>query len=81
MSSELEEVKCDQAQVKEDIEGWLERRSSLRDRIVPGNEREEAWSREKPVGENSGSENRLEEKVVEEMMSVVGLLGNANGDV
>ena len=80
VSSEVEEIKWDRAQVKEDVDGWLQRRGSLRERIVAGNEKEEAWSRQKPVKTDSGSANKLEEKVVEEMTGVAGLLGVSGGE-
>ena len=74
IASQMEEVKWDRAQVKEDAEGWLSRRGGLRDRIVPTSEREEAWRRAKPLKADVSCENRLEEKVVEEMRSVVAIL-------
>lgn len=75
VSSSIEDVRWDRAQVKDDIEGLLEKRGTLRERIVPTNEREEGWSTAKPVGEGSVAENRLEEKVAEEMGNIVGILG------
>ncbi|KAL9129241.1 MAG: hypothetical protein Q9217_002253 [Psora testacea] len=74
IASEVENVKWDATQVKEDVEGWLQRRGALRERIVPSNEREEIWSRIRPVNEGMG-ENRLEEKVLEELSGMVGVLG------
>jgi len=78
VGSAIEEVRWDKAQVKEDVEAALQRRESLRERITATNEREEIWSRAKPAGEGAGAENKLEEKVVEEMTSVLGILdGNS----
>lgn len=74
VGSMVEEVKWDRAQVKEDVEAALQKRESLRERITATNEREEIWSRAKPSSEGSEAETRLEEKVVEEMRSVLGLL-------
>ena len=79
VSGAVEEVKWDHAQVKEEAESCLQRRGRLRERIVPTNEREELWSRAKPADENSGAENMLEEKVVAELRSVVGIL-SGNGE-
>lgn len=79
VGSAVEEVKWDRAQVKEDVEGALQRRELLRERITATNEREEIWSRAKPAGESSEAETKLEEKVVEEMRSVLGIL-EGNGE-
>ena len=79
IAAQVEEVKWDRAQVKEDAEGWLQRRGGLRERIVPTNEREEAWARGKPVSGDGGYESRLEEKVVEEMKACVGILDSGVG--
>ena len=75
IASQVEDIKWDAAQVKDDIEGWLQRRGALRDRIVPTNEREEAWMSMKPDKGEMG-ESRLEENIMVEMMGVVGILGN-----
>ena len=65
--------------MKEDAEGWLARRGGLSDRIVASSEREELWSRSRPVREEGGCENRLEEKVVDEMRTLVGILESMGG--
>ena len=78
VSSAVEEVKWDRTQVKEEIEACLQRRAALRERIVATNEREEVWSRAKPEKEDSGAESKLEENIVEEMRTVLGILdGNS----
>lgn len=79
IATQVEDVKWDRAQVKEDAEGWLQRRGGLRERIVPTSEREEAWARGKPVSSEGGYESRLEEKVVEEMKTCVGILDSGVG--
>ncbi len=79
IAAQVEEVKWDRAQIKEDAEGWLQRRGGLRERIVPTNEREEGWGRSKPVSGDGGYESRLEEKVVEEMKTCVGILDSGVG--
>lgn len=74
VGSAVEDVRWDKAQVREDVEAALQKRESLRERIVATNEREEGWSRARPVGGGVGADNRLEEKVVEELRSVLGIL-------
>ncbi|KAL6715481.1 hypothetical protein ACLMJK_006442 [Lecanora helva] len=78
VSSAIGEIRWDRTQVKEEAEACLQRRGALRERIVPTNEREDIWSKAEPENEGSGAENRLEEKIVEEMKTVVGILeGNS----
>ncbi|KAJ5793759.1 hypothetical protein N7457_000358 [Penicillium paradoxum] len=71
----IQDLKWDRVQVKEDIEELLSRRPALRARIAATNEKEIAWSRQKPVDPASGAENRLEEKVVSEMKAAITCLG------
>ena len=78
--SEIEEVKWDKGQVKEEVEGWLQRREALRERVVPSDEKEGRWSKQKPVSGTGVNENRLEEKVVEEMQEILNILGGSNGE-
>ncbi|MCJ1472642.1 hypothetical protein MMC13_001291 [Lambiella insularis] len=66
----------DKNQVKEDLDSWLQRRKTLRDCILATNEREEAWSRQKAVNRQSGAENRLEEKVLDEMSAAMSILSD-----
>ncbi|KAK4693789.1 hypothetical protein P7C71_g3667, partial [Lecanoromycetidae sp. Uapishka_2] len=73
-ATQIEDVQWDRAQVKEDVESWLQTRETLRERIVPSSEREEAWTRAKPIQADGQNENRLEEKVVEEMRAIVEIL-------
>lgn len=74
VGSAVEEVKWDKAQVKEDVEAALQQRELLRERITATNEKEDLWSRAKPANEGSEAENKLEEKVVEEMRTIFGIL-------
>lgn len=74
-ASSIQELQWDQSQVKGDIEDLLGRRAFLRGRIVATNEKEVEWSRQKPVSQESGAENRLEEKVVRELQAAVACLG------
>lgn len=78
--NEVEEVRWDRAQVKEEVEGWLQRRGALSEKIVPSDEKEERWSKQNPVNEAGGNVNRLEERVVEEMQGVLSILGGNGGD-
>ena len=79
--SEIEDVKWDRGQVKEEVEGWLQRRGALSEKIVPSDEKEERWSKQKPVSGAGGNENRLEERVVEEMQGVLDILGGKGGEL
>lgn len=78
--SEIEEVKWDNGQVKEEVEGWLQRRGALSEKIMPSDEKEEGWSKQKPLSGAGGSENRLEERVIEEMQGILGILGGNGGE-
>jgi len=71
----IQDIKWDKVQVKEDIEELLLRRPALRARIVATSEKEVEWSRQKPLSSTSGAENRLEEKVVNEMKAAITCLG------
>ncbi|KAL4869805.1 hypothetical protein BDV12DRAFT_72806 [Aspergillus spectabilis] len=71
----IQELKWDKAQVKEDIEELIERRSNLRSRIVATNEKEVELARQKPANEASGAESRLEEKVVSELKAALACMG------
>ncbi|KAF2397782.1 hypothetical protein EJ06DRAFT_498110 [Trichodelitschia bisporula] len=54
----------DRTGVKEDVEDWVQGRSSLLDRIVPANERDAELARLKPINKKGGVENRLEERIL-----------------
>lgn len=71
VATELPPLGWDKASVKEDIEGWMQARRGLRDRIMPTNEREAEWARMKPADDQSMAENRLEEKVVGELAAAL----------
>ncbi|KAF9884140.1 hypothetical protein FE257_002261 [Aspergillus nanangensis] len=75
-SEAIQDLKWDQGQVKEDIEELLERRQTLRGRIVATTEKEVELWRQKPAnGGSSGAENRLEEKIVGELKAALVCLG------
>ncbi|KAL9004040.1 MAG: hypothetical protein Q9188_003128 [Gyalolechia gomerana] len=76
VSAEVVETGWDRVRIREDVESWLQRRTVLRERIVPVGEREEGWVRMKPAADGEkGVVNRLEEKVVEEMGLLLILVG------
>ncbi|KAL9101832.1 MAG: hypothetical protein Q9163_002957 [Psora crenata] len=66
ISNEIQGVKWDAVQVKEDVDGWLQRRAALRERIVPITAREAVWLRMRPGKEGMG-QNILEEKIQNRM--------------
>ena len=74
LSSEIGEVKWDANQVRDDIEGWLRDRPSLRERIQPTNPKEETWTHRKALKKDSLSVNLLEERIIEELGGAVGIL-------
>lgn len=77
-ANDIVELKWDRVQIKEDIENWMQRRAALRDKIVPTNQKEEAWARQQPLQAGSGSDNRLEEKVVLDLNTVLILLSGGD---
>ena len=73
-AGDIEEVKWDSAQVKEDVESILQDRPGLRARIVATSRREEGWSQTKPSTDGGGSENMLEGRIVSELRALVSIL-------
>lgn len=71
----LQDLKWNRAQVKEDIEELLDRKSSLHGRIVATSEKELELTKMKPVDSGSGAENRLEERVLKELNGAVMCMG------
>lgn len=80
-AGEIPQLRWDKAGVKEDVEGWLQGRRGLRDRITPTNEREVELQRMRLVDEKAMAENRLEERVVVELMGALECLNGGNGGV
>ena len=76
LPTELPQLQWNAASVKEDLESLLGRRRTLRDSIVPTDEREEAWSRQIPLDTKEKTESRLEEMIIEELSAALALLGN-----
>ena len=73
-AGDIEEVKWDSLQIKEDVEGLLQERAALRGRILATSKREEAWLWTKPSSDGTGNETMLEERVVDELRRLVGIL-------
>ncbi|KAJ5771321.1 uncharacterized protein N7511_003372 [Penicillium nucicola] len=67
----IQPLQWDKVQVQEDIEELLGRRAVLRTRIVATCDKEMEWARKKPLSASSGAENRLEEKVVNQMKATL----------
>ncbi len=78
VAAEISEPQWDRTQVKEDLEGWLQGRRVLRDRILPVTEKEVELARMEAVESRSGAENRLEEKVVGELTAALRCLGGTD---
>ncbi|MCJ1462634.1 hypothetical protein MMC07_001236 [Pseudocyphellaria aurata] len=74
ITTQIEEPTWNKIQVRDHIEGLLQRRTALRDRIFPSNEKEEAWVRQPPVSSAGGAENRLEEKIVIDLNLILSIL-------
>ncbi|KAF2140628.1 uncharacterized protein K452DRAFT_49192 [Aplosporella prunicola CBS 121167] len=81
---EIPALAWDRAAVKDDVETWLQGRKSLRERVVPLTERELELVKARAVGGAglgagvAAAENRLEERVVLELMGALDCL-NAPG--
>lgn len=71
----IQELKWDRAQVKEDIAALLERKQSLRARIVATSEKEVDMARQKPSNVATGAENRLEERIIGQLKAALACLG------
>lgn len=66
--------------VLENAEFWLASRKLLRERIVPMGQKELELSKQKALRKESGCENRLEERIVEELAGIRDILTPVNGD-
>lgn len=75
VAADVAEVKWNRAQVLEDLETWLGRPEKLQQAIVPVNETEEQLLRMKPLRKRKGVDNRLEEKVIENLMITMSMIG------
>ena len=79
LASNIAPVDWGQVQVKEDLYSLLQRRKALRESIVPTNDREEAWARQRPSKPENAAENRLEEKIVDELSAALAVLSGNDG--
>ncbi|KMU86137.1 hypothetical protein CIHG_03925 [Coccidioides immitis H538.4] len=77
-SQNMQELKWDRNRVKEDIEVLLEKRSILRSRIAPTNEKEVAWAQRIASDSDVGAESLLEEKIVKELQTVLSCIGGSD---
>ncbi|KAF2452972.1 nucleoporin subcomplex protein binding to Pom34-domain-containing protein [Lineolata rhizophorae] len=76
VSDEIPPLEWDKVTVREDVEGWLEGKKALSARIVAMGDREAEMGRTRPMRRGSGAaQNRLEEKVVNELRGCVACLG------
>ncbi|KAI5302526.1 hypothetical protein KEM56_000619, partial [Ascosphaera pollenicola] len=76
-STSLDDLKWDKAQVKMDVESLLEKRSLLRSRIAPADEKELRMLRRKPADADSDCQNELEERIVKELRNTLMCLDEA----
>ncbi|KAI1943479.1 hypothetical protein LOZ66_000061 [Ophidiomyces ophidiicola] len=76
----IQEIQWDHAQVKEDIEILLEKKSILRSRIGPTNEKEMTWSQTKPSTPTGGAGSLLEEKIVHELQTALSCIAGGEDD-
>lgn len=72
--NEIPDVRWDNASVLDSVENWITERTVLRQRILPLDSREMEMAKQKPLSVVRGCENRLEEKVVEELLVVKDIL-------
>ncbi|EFW13830.1 hypothetical protein D8B26_005985 [Coccidioides posadasii str. Silveira] len=77
-SQNMQELKWDRNRVKEDIEVLLEKKSILRSRIAPTNEKEVAWAQRIASDSDGGAESLLEEKIVKELQTVLSCIGGSD---
>lgn len=68
--TDIPEVKWDSASLLDSVDHWLTERMVLRERILPMGLREMEMAKQKPLAMGMGCENRLEEKVVLELIGV-----------
>jgi nuclear pore complex protein Nup188 len=79
--TDVPEVKWDNTGVLESVEHWLTERTVLRERILPLSLREMEMAKQKPLSTATGCENRLEEKVVQELLGVSDILAGGEEPV
>lgn len=81
VAAEIPQLAWDGGRVKGDLEERLGSRGGLREMIVPLDAREERWSRMKASGRDPEleAESALEEKVVEQLLVALAVLGRGEG--
>lgn len=77
--AEIPQLGWDKAGVKEDLEGWIQGRRALKERIVPASERETELARLKPLSTDTAADSRLEERIVAEFEAALRCLSSDNG--
>lgn len=75
----LNDLKWDKAQVKMDVESLLEKRSLLKSRIAPADEKELRMLRRSPTNTDSDCDNELEERIVKELRNALLCLDEGEG--
>ena len=78
VAANIAAVKWNRAQVREDLETWMANREALRHAIVPTSDSEELYLKAKPTQESQGWQNKLEERVVESLMTTLSIIGTDN---
>ena len=73
MGGEIPQLPWDKSVVKEEIDDWLQARSSVRERLLAANERDAELLQTK--SKDGKSENRLEERVWAELTGAAECLG------
>lgn len=78
LERDVPQLAWDVRAAKEDVEEWVNGTVTYADRVVPANERDAVLARQAPLNKESGLQNRLEERVFEELRMALGCL-NVNG--
>jgi nuclear pore complex protein Nup188 len=78
LERDVPQLAWDVRAAKEDVDDWVNGTVTYADRVVPANERDAVLARQAPLNKESGLQNRLEERVFEELRMALGCL-NANG--
>ncbi|KAI9730886.1 MAG: hypothetical protein M1834_005604 [Cirrosporium novae-zelandiae] len=72
--TQVPELAWDKGRLKEDIENFQRAGKSIKSRILPTTSREEALSRQKARHFDTGMENQLQEKVMEDLKGTLAIL-------
>ena len=74
LERDVPQLSWDARAAREDVEDWVNGAVTYADRVVPVNERDAVLARQAPVNKESGFQNRLEERVFEELRMALGCL-------